>query len=96
MKPAPTIFVLNRGYIIVARWEQDQVDFMQINLLESAGIRRWGTTSGLGELAHKGPLPQTILDPEPEGGTIRKSQIIRTYHCNQKAWSKWSISTSEK
>ena len=25
-------------------------------------IRKWGTTSGLGEIAIKGPTPETILD----------------------------------
>lgn len=30
---------------------------------EAAVIRRWGTTAGLGEIALKGPLKGTIIDP---------------------------------
>lgn len=84
-----SIFVLNRSWNLVAEWEDDPQDFLQVRLGKSAVIRRWGTTKGLGELAKGGPTVETILDEEPPDGTIRKGQIIRTLPCNQKAWTEW-------
>ena len=87
----PTIFVLNRGWVIVALWEQDTTDFLQINLGQASTVRRWGTTNGLGELAQFGPKSGTILDAEPTGGTLRKSAVMRTLKCNAEAWQSWVL-----
>lgn len=54
------IVILPSGWVFVGIW---QVVENRVVLTESSTIRRWGTTCGLGELAIKGPLKDTILDP---------------------------------
>lgn len=56
------IAVLQRGWIVVGKYAQDGSTG---TLTEAKVIRRWGTQHGLGELAIKGPLSDTILDPCP-------------------------------
>ena len=34
-----------------------------ITIENAKNIRRWGTTTGLGQLAQSGPQPNTVLDP---------------------------------
>ena len=83
------IFCLERGYILVADWEQD-ADPQFLCLKKSSIVRIWGTTKGLGELAKNGPIKgKTILDDEPEGGRLNKDKIIREVACVQKAWKSW-------
>lgn len=76
------IIVLHRGWIVVGNvfTSQDEV------LVEGGHvIRRWGTTEGLGELALKGPLPETKLDKIP---TLRvhKLGVVLTLDCAQDRW----------
>lgn len=52
------IAVLDRGFVYVGDAEING-DFLSIK--KAKGIRRWGTTKGLGEL-RTGPTPQTVLD----------------------------------
>jgi len=49
-------------------------------------IRRWGTTSGLGELARSGPSDKTKLD---HYGTVEfpASQEVLTLACDEAVWS---------
>ena|GEM_PF-1624346 len=57
------IAVLQRGHVAVGiYWQDDQIGYLK----NAAIIRRWGTTDGLGELAMKGPLPETKLDKCPD------------------------------
>lgn len=53
------IVILQRGHVMVGRWSTDG-DMCSLD--DAAVIRRWGTTKGLGELAH-GPTSNTVLDP---------------------------------
>lgn len=53
------IVVLDRGFVYVGDVVVDG-DFCTI--ADARNVRRWGTTAGLGELAAKGPLKDTILD----------------------------------
>ncbi|MCA3269205.1 MAG: hypothetical protein INF44_02525 [Thalassospira sp.] len=53
------IVVLQRGWIVVGEYAEDE---KTITVKNGSVIRRWGTTKGLGELAIKGALPNTILD----------------------------------
>lgn len=83
-KPSPVqIVVLNRGWIAVG------------NVSESAGktiiqnasiIRNWGTENGLGELAEKGKLPETILDACPDI-SVDSANIVFVMNCNQTNWA---------
>ena len=63
---APTsrqIVVLQRGWIVVGDVSRDGDDLIIQNC---ASIRRWGTTTGLGQLARTGPTEKTIIDPQPD------------------------------
>ena len=57
--PSVKIVVLDRGFVYVGRVTLDD-KFCTIT--NAKNIRRWGTTQGLGELALKGPQPNTVLD----------------------------------
>jgi len=76
------ILVLNRSWNLVGDVEKDG-DFYLIS--NGSVIRRWGTTKGLGELAMKGPLSETILDPVSLV-KVHKDQLIFTIDCNQDKW----------
>jgi hypothetical protein len=53
------IVVLQRGWIVVGRFERDGT---QCKLHNASVIRIWGTTYGLGEIAEGGPTSSTKLD----------------------------------
>jgi len=56
-----TIMVLQRGWVVVGDVVID--DETKVRLENASIIRRWGTISGLGQLALQGPQSRTILDP---------------------------------
>lgn len=56
------ICILQRGWIFVGDFSQDGPN---CKLTNASCIRIWGTTKGIGELAIKGPLKDTELDPVP-------------------------------
>lgn len=76
------IVVLQRGHVVVGRYRRrgDEVE-----VIDAAVVRRWGTTKGLGELAALGPRPNTVLDP---CGTVRAPHlgVVLTIDCTQSAW----------
>lgn len=76
------ICVLNHGWILVGMLEKDGDDYLLIN---GHVVRKWGTTQGLGELAMKGPLPETKLDKIPLA-KFNKSQLIFTLNCQEDKW----------
>ena len=53
------ICVLQRGHVLVGRFERDG---SECKLHNASVIRSWGTSKGLGELAQNGPLIGTNLD----------------------------------
>lgn len=53
------ICVLQRGHVLIGRFERDGSD---CKLHNASVIRSWGTSKGLGELAQNGPLKDTNLD----------------------------------
>ena len=53
------IVILQRGWVMVGRFERNG---SECKLHNASVIRRWGTTKGLGELAKKGKLSETILE----------------------------------
>ncbi len=60
-----------------------------IKLVNAAVVRIYGTTAGLGELAEKGPLPETKLDPEADGTDINLAYVLAIIPCNDENWKKW-------
>ena len=53
------IVVVDRGWVYVGEVEHDG-EWCAIT--EARNVRRWGTTSGLGQLAKSGPTDETRLD----------------------------------
>ncbi len=57
------IVILQRGWVFVGDLTQNGTE---CTLRNGYNVRRWGTSYGLGELADKGPLAETKLDPVKE------------------------------
>jgi len=76
------IVVLERGWVVVGQLERDGDWFLLIN---GSVIRRWGTTQGLGELAQKGPLPETKLESLPLT-KFHEKQVIMIINCSEEKW----------
>lgn len=76
------IVVLDKGFVFVGKVEFED-NFILIH--DAKCVRRWGTKAGLGELALKGPLEETILD---HTGELRApmSAVIFQISCNTSAW----------
>jgi hypothetical protein len=86
VKPATgdiKIVILPRGWNMIGRFSQDG---SKCKLENASVIRRWGTTKGLGELAEKGKLKDTILDP---CGTVEFHEltVIATIQCREDVWT---------
>ena len=74
--------ILDRGFVYVGDVKTDS----EWGIISNAkNVRRWGTKEGLGELALKGPLPDTQLD---DTGTVRAPMrsVIALIACNQRKW----------
>ena len=78
------IVILQRGWVVVGDFEQDGTQCVVRN---GAFVRRWGTTRGLGELAERGPLPDTKLDPV---AVLRFHELtaVARIDCGD-AWQAW-------
>ena len=77
------IVVLQRAWNMIGRFERSGND---CKLHNASVIRRWGTTKGLGELAVKGKLPNTILDKC--GGVVGFDYltVVATLDCSEEKW----------
>ena len=77
------IAVLDRGFVIVGkgRLENNYWHFRDVSC-----VRRWGTTKGLGELAKNGPLPETVLDPQP-ATQVHELQTVQIIDCEVEKWT---------
>lgn len=82
-KSETRIAVLDRGWVYVGECAV-QGDVLVI--ANARNIRRWGTSAGLGELAAKGPQPETKLD---HYGTVRAPMrsVMHLIDCDQAAWA---------
>lgn len=76
------IVVAQRGWVFVGYWTQKGDE---VTLLKARCVRRWGTTTGLGQIASAGPTADTTLD---DGGTLRLHRlgVVVSYDCNPKPW----------
>ena len=89
MKDLPTIYVMDRGWVLVGRYAGIDDQRKHLLILNNCHVvRRWGTNAGIGELALKGPQKETILDREGDGVRINELMIHHTILCSD-AWSKW-------
>ena len=77
------IVVLDRGFVYVGDVTRED-DFLRID--NAYNVRRWGTSKGLGELAHEGPMRNTLMDP---AGTMRAPlrAVIALLDCAPAAWT---------
>jgi len=83
---APTvkqIVVLQRGWVAIGDISQEGTTVIIKNC---SIIRKWGTTTGLGEIAMGGPTPNTILDNCP---TIRTHELGVVFYMDVDE-SKWN------
>lgn len=77
------IVVLDRGWVYVGDVTRED-DFLRID--NAWNIRRWGTSKGLGELAHEGPKRNTQMDP---AGIVRAPlrAVIALLDCSPAVWA---------
>jgi hypothetical protein len=76
------IVILQRGWVVVGRFSQSG---SECKITNGYVIRRWGTTSGLGQLAVSGPLPDTKLEATPEI-TFHELTKIADIKCEELKW----------
>ena len=57
------IVILQRGWVVIGDYSLKNDECL---LTDSAVIRTWGTTKGLGEIAELGPLTNTKIDRCPD------------------------------
>lgn len=79
----PQIAVLTQGFVYVGFVSRAANG--DITITQAQNIRRWGTTRGLGELAHSGPTGNTRLDPT---GTVHApaAALVHLIDCHPAAW----------
>lgn len=78
------IVILDRGFVFVGDVSTNG-DWVTIS--NAKNVRRWGTSQGLGELAARGPQPETKLDI---GGTIKAPHraLIGMIACEVASWKR--------
>lgn len=77
------LVVCQRGWVLVGDVERDGEELI---VRGGSVVRRWGTTKGLGELAERGPLTDTKLDPLPAATRIHQLTTILRTACNAEKW----------
>lgn len=77
------IVVADRGWVFVGNTQTD--DTGDITITNASTIRRWGTTSGLGQLALSGPTEATKLDA---AGTVRipARSVVAVFNVTPGVW----------
>lgn len=76
------IVVLNRGWVVMGDYSEKGDE---CTLANASVIRKWGTTQGLGELAEKGKLPDTVLDACPNVH-FHKMTMVARMNVNESKW----------
>lgn len=80
------ICAFGRGYVVVGDFDQvDNTNWLRPR--HAATVRRWGTSTGLGELAN-GPLSSTVLDPIPFGVEIPLGSVHGMWRVKEDKWEK--------
>lgn len=76
------IVALHRGFVVVGRVSQIGAEVV---IKDGAFIRRWGTSSGLGQLADRGPQEETVLDKFTEL-RVHEMGVLFRLPCEDKKW----------
>ncbi len=79
------IVILQRGWVYVGDYFQKG---HECRLENASCIRRWGTSQGLGELALKGPLSETKLEPCPLPVEFHKLTEVASLGVIEEKWKK--------
>jgi len=74
------IVVITNGFVYMGDVSESE-DLRYIRIDDAACIRSWGTTAGLGEIALKGPTPNTVLDP-PRTVEVAWHAVIMRIKCH--------------
>lgn len=77
------IVILQRGWVMVGRLERNG---SECKLHNSAVIRVWGTTKGLGELAESGPTLKTVLDKNVGIVEFDYLTVVATLSARESKW----------
>jgi len=77
------IVILQRGWVMVGRFERTGND---CKLHNASVIRKWGTTKGLGELAERGKLSNTVLDKCYGVVEFDYLTTVATISCREEVW----------
>ena len=77
------IIILQRGWVMIGRLERNG---SECKLHDSHVINHWGTTEGLGELAHKGCLPETKLNKNYGIVEFDYLTVVASIACSEEAW----------
>lgn len=77
------IVILQRAWCVVGKFYQVG---HACEIRNGFVIRRWGTSEGLGELALKGKLSDTILDKLPPSIKFHELTIIASLVCVKEKW----------
>jgi hypothetical protein len=85
MSTTRQIIVVKLGWVLVGRVVAESPSSLTIT--HAHVVRVWGTTKGLGELAEKGPLKQTILEPTGHV-VIQLDAVLFRIDCEDKSWTK--------
>ena len=76
------IVILNRGWVVIGDYSEKGDE---CTLENASVIRKWGTKQGIGELAEKGKLEETILDPTPNVH-FHKMTMVARLDVNEASW----------
>ena len=76
------IVILQRGWVYIGKLSTEGDMF---TLEDAYNIRRWGTTSGLGQLALEGKQEETQLDKTGKV-TFHILTSVAIIDCNQEIW----------
>ncbi len=76
------IVILQRGWVMVGRFYQNGTECI---LKNSYIVRKWGATSGLGQIAEEGPTHETILDKNTEV-KFHELTVVASLICNPEKW----------
>ena len=78
------IVILERGWTVMGNLTSDEKDDW-FYLEKGCVVRRWGTDSGIGQLAMYGKRENTMLDPLPKT-KFHKDKIIQIIDCDESKW----------
>lgn len=81
------ILVLDRGWVLVGRCQEPTECGLWIKLYDGRVVRRWGTTSGLEQLANEGPRQATQLDDPVPIQSIPVRAVVRILDCKEESWT---------